>query len=201
MAFTFTTLKTNIADFLNRDDLTAVIPVFIELAEARINRDLRHWQMESRSETTFDERYEDLPDDWVETIRITVDDKFEVTLVSQAKMQELRQHDDSGGRPRHYTFSTGQVEFWPSPDSSYSGSMIYVATIDALSNTNPDAGTNWLLETSPDVYLYGSLLHSAPYLAEDPRIQIWAGLYQEAMTTLNNTSDAAKWSGVGLVMR
>ena len=31
-------LKITIAKFLNRDDLTDMIPTFIELAEARINR-------------------------------------------------------------------------------------------------------------------------------------------------------------------
>ena len=39
---TYTALKTSIADFLNRDDLTSVIPDFIALAEAQINRDVRH---------------------------------------------------------------------------------------------------------------------------------------------------------------
>ena len=50
MALTnYTGLKTSIADFLNRDDLTAVIPDFIALAESQINRDIRHWKMEART--------------------------------------------------------------------------------------------------------------------------------------------------------
>ena len=39
----YTELTASIADTLNRDDLTAVIPDFIKLAEAQLNRDLRHW--------------------------------------------------------------------------------------------------------------------------------------------------------------
>ena len=35
----YETLQTNIAAFLNREDLTDQIPMFIELAEARIRRD------------------------------------------------------------------------------------------------------------------------------------------------------------------
>ena len=50
MALTnYTGLKASIADFLNRDDLTSVIPDFVALAEAQINRDVRHWRMEARS--------------------------------------------------------------------------------------------------------------------------------------------------------
>jgi len=40
-SMTFDELKTNIADWLNRTDLTSVIPTFITLAEARLNRQLR----------------------------------------------------------------------------------------------------------------------------------------------------------------
>ena len=43
---TFDELKASIADFLNRDDLTAVIPDFVKLAETKMNRELRHWRME-----------------------------------------------------------------------------------------------------------------------------------------------------------
>ena len=45
---TYAELKASIADFLNRDDLTSVIPDFITLAEADMNRGLRHWRQEKR---------------------------------------------------------------------------------------------------------------------------------------------------------
>ena len=49
MAITnYTNLQTTIADFLNRDDLSAVIPTFIQLCEANINRNVRHCKMETR---------------------------------------------------------------------------------------------------------------------------------------------------------
>ena len=41
----YSTLKSAIADWLLRDDLTAVIPSFISLAEADISRKMRHWQV------------------------------------------------------------------------------------------------------------------------------------------------------------
>ena len=37
----FTNLKTAIANYLNRDDLTSYIADFISLAESRINNELR----------------------------------------------------------------------------------------------------------------------------------------------------------------
>ena len=46
---TYAELKTNIADFLNRDDLTSVSSTFVSLAEADLNRQIRHWRQEKRS--------------------------------------------------------------------------------------------------------------------------------------------------------
>ena len=48
MAINYTGLKAEIAEFLNRDDLTSIIPTFISLAEAEFQRVIRHWKMEAR---------------------------------------------------------------------------------------------------------------------------------------------------------
>ena len=44
---TYSELQTEIASWLDRSDLTAQIPTFIKLAEARINRTLRVRAMET----------------------------------------------------------------------------------------------------------------------------------------------------------
>ena len=66
MALTnYTELKASIADFLNRDDLTAVIPDFITLAESGMNREVRHWRMETRKTAVLDTQYTALPTDFL----------------------------------------------------------------------------------------------------------------------------------------
>ena len=50
---TYDELKTSVADFLNRDDLTSVIPDFITMAEADLNRNVRHWRMEGAQTQTL----------------------------------------------------------------------------------------------------------------------------------------------------
>lgn len=199
MALTFDTLKTQIADFLNRDDLTSQIPTFILLAEAAINRDLRHWQMEARTSTTIDARYEDLPTDFLEFRRVTIEGKRQLDLLSQAKMLELREiNNNTGGRPQYYSVTGGQIEVYPSPDASYDAEFLYFQRIPELSDSQT---TNWLLTDSPDVYLYGALMHSAPYLQEDPRLAVWVGLYNGAMQRLNESSSSGLYGGSGLTMR
>ena len=64
---TYSELKTAVANWLNRDDLTSNIPEFIALAEAAINDQVRHWRMEKRAETTLDAQFIGPPSDWLET--------------------------------------------------------------------------------------------------------------------------------------
>ena len=46
---TFSGLKSSIADWINRDDLTSVVPSFIVLAEATFNRTIRTRDMVQRA--------------------------------------------------------------------------------------------------------------------------------------------------------
>lgn len=197
---TFAELKSAIGDWLNRDDLTAVIPSFISLAEARINRDLRHYDMETRSTANLTGRYLALPSDWIETVRVhlTATGQPDLELISQNDMAQKRGNsEDTAGRPRFYAVTAGQLEVYPTPDETYEVEIVYVARVAALSDSNPG---NWLLSKYPDVYLYGALVHSAPYLVDDQRAQTWAALYQSAIDAANAESRAAKHSGTGLRM-
>jgi hypothetical protein len=202
MALTnYSELKSSIADFLNRDDLTAVIPTFISLAEAQFARDLRHYQMENRATGTIDSQYMTKPGDWLETIRInitTANTRPLDLLSSQAMVDKRANYLDLTGIPRYYRHSENQFEFFPSPDDSYGVELLYYQRVPALSDSNT---TNWLLTEAPDAYLYGSLVHSAPYLSEDQRTAIWAQLFGAALQRLNQSSDEAVYSGSGLVMR
>ena len=199
---TFTALKASVADFLNRDDLTAVIPDFISLAEAQINRDVRHWKMEARSSGQQDpsDEYMQIPADWVETIRLhlTGSGTSVVNLISRDAMADKRQGDnDTSGTPMYYTHADGQFQLYPTPNATTDFELHYYQKIPSLIS-NAD---NWLLLDSPDVYLYGALLHSAPYLAEDERVAIWAQMYSASVARLNEASELARYSGSGLKLK
>lgn len=198
----YSELKTAIADFLNRDDLTSAVPTFITLAESSIQRRIRHWRQEKRSTITLDAQYEALPTDFLEAIRfyVTSNGTNPLEPISQADMLDRKQlAQDTSGRPRFYAMTAGQFELYPVPDGSYDAEIYYYSRIPALSDAAP---TNWLLEYFPDVLLYGALVHSAPYLKEDARIQIWSALYQEAVDSINVSSQQAKFgSGQRLKIR
>ena len=204
MAITnYTTLQSAIADFLNRDDLTAVIPTFIQLAEAQMQREVRHWKMEARvsGQQSGGDEYMQIPADWLETIRmhITGSGTSAITMTSRAAMADIRakNEDVSTVLPYYYCHADSQFQLYPTPAEDTDIELLYYQKIpDLASNT-----TNWLLSDAPDVYLYGSLLHSAPYLAEDARVAVWAQMYSAAVQNVNSASEKARYSGSGMTLK
>lgn len=194
---TYDELKTSVADFLNRDDITATIPTFISLAEANMQRKLRHWRMEKRSTAEIDTQYSAIPADFFEVIRfyVTSGDTKPLELISQAELLDRKRKNlNTSGSPSYYAITAGEIEVYPVPDGTYDAELYYYSRIPALSDSNT---SNWVLEYFPDVYLYGALVHSAPYLKDDGRTQIWASLYQEAIDAINAESERSKFGGSG----
>jgi hypothetical protein len=201
MIATYAELQTAIADFLNREDLTSVIPTFIRLAEARMDRDLRHWRQEQRSNADLDAQYSALPPDFLQPIRLQIlaGPSGEVAPISTAQMLQLRgDRADLVGRPTNYAITGGSIELYPTPDDTYASSLVYYGRTPALSVSNT---TNWLLTEAPDAYLYGSLVHAAPYLKDDARLAVWESMFKLSLDTLNSSSEDAKYGGSGLKMR
>lgn len=188
---TYAELKTAIADWLNRDDLTATIPNFISLAEAQFNRTIRHRKMVTRSNATLDTPYFAVPADWLQNIRFQLNTNPTTPLlfVTPEQASEERLTYSASGQPLFYTMVGQQFQVVPSPDTSYDSELLYYAKIPALSDS---VTTNWLLTESPDIYLYGALVQSAPYLKEDERIGVWAGLYQQLFSDMMLADERAR---------
>ena len=200
---TYTELKSAVADFLNRDDLDSVIPTFITLAEADINRSVRHWRMEERSsgQQSGGDQYMQIPADWVETIRMHVvgNGTSPINLASIATIADKRaRKEDEAGVPTLYAHVRGEFELYPTPVEDTDIELVYYKKLDALGD---DQASNWLLSEAPDVYLYGTLLHSAPYLADDARVAVWAQMYSAAVSNLIDSGEKAQYSGSGLKLK
>jgi hypothetical protein len=188
----FGTLKSTIADFLNRDDLASVVPAFVQLAEAQFRGDIRDYRQITKAAITLNAQYVNLPADWLETIRVKTDNRV-VQQISLDDMADRRtQADDATGEVVYFAHLGSQIELYPTPGSSETGEITYFATITALS---ADGDTNWLLTAAPDVYLYGSLMQSAPYLKDDARVAVWGGLYAEAVARLERENAKARFGG------
>lgn len=172
---TYSELKTAIANFLARDDLTAQIPNFIQLAEARMSRELETRSQEKRSTATLTsgDEYIALPTDLreVRQVKLNTDPVTNLTYYSPVALDQ--EYPSAGtGRPRGFSIVGGEMKLRPIPDSGYTAEIIYIGGLTALSDSNT---TNNVLTRSPDAYLYGALAEAYAYLLDETR----AGQYMQ----------------------
>jgi hypothetical protein len=191
----FTELKTDIANWLDRDDLTTQIPSFIKLAEARISRELKIRAMETRStaSTTAGVRMLRLPTGYLEmrNIQLNTTPITALEYLSPEMMDRLW-GGSTTGRPKTYSLIGDEMLLGPTPDSVMTVEMAYYKKFDALSGSVAD---NWLLTNAPDIYLYASLLEAAPYIQDAENLQVWHRFYKEGIERLQLADDRDRYSG------
>ena len=198
---TYAELRTSIGDWLNRSDLSATIPDLISLAEAQIERTLRTRQMIVRANASFDQQYGALPADFLEAKSLKLTNTNPPTPLQFMTIDALDQQSSTytaSGKPKFFGVVGNQLRIQPTPDGTYTTELTYFAKLTKLSNS---VTTNWLLASSPDIYLYGALLQAAPYLQDDARIQTWATLYERALNDLRTADDRGASSGGVLLTR
>jgi hypothetical protein len=198
---TYNELKSSVADWLNRTDLTAVVPDFISLAEAQIERTLRTRQMIVRATASIDTEYSAVPADFLETKSIKLNTS-PVTALAFESIDSLDQLKATAyiaaGKPQYFGIVGGQIRVLPVPDSTYTAELTYYAKLTKLSST---VATNWLLAQAPDVYLYGALMQAAPYLKDDARITVWSSIYMKGLEDLQVADDRSATSGGAIMAR
>ncbi len=192
---TFATLASAATEWLARDQdavLIARIPDFMTLFEAKINRTLFVPKMETRSTALVDlgssePEFISLPSDFQTMRRIrlsSVAGKPPLSFYSGSQIDSARAcRLNVACQPTHYAITGTELELYPTPNQAYTLEMVYRANIPALTASNT---TNWLLTKAPDLYLYGVLLESAPYIKEDGRLQTWGAGFATALGDLNN---------------
>ena len=196
----YSSLQTTIANYLARTDLTAQIPDFIRLAETRIRRELRIRQMmkSATTPTTGGDATVALPPDFLEVRDLTIQSN-PVRVISYVSPSVFSRNTRSteSGVPIDYTILATEFRFAPIPDTNYTLEILYYATPDYLSDINT---SNVFLAVCPDLILYGALIEAEPYLMNDARLQVWAGMYQKGVDALTTSDEQAQYSGVPLAM-
>lgn len=199
---TYSELQTAIADYLNRTDLTSVIPNFISLAEAKMNRELRTRDMMVRATATSSNEFVAVPADFLENYSLELDmDNLSarpaLDYVGPLEAKDIKASQLTGN-VRYYTIIDGAFELLPAPQSNIDLILTYYQKIPSLSVTQT---TNWLLTKSPDLYLYSSLLEAMPYLKDEQRIAVWSAARGQVLDAMNQESERAMRPTTQLVAR
>lgn len=200
----FSDLKTSVANWLDRSDLTDQIPDFITLAESRISRTLRVHEMEERSQMTTiaDKDHYGLPEDWLQARHIKVvegrggvDRDLEYKTPEAFDIQMARLYGASTGEPRFYTVLGNEIRYGPSPSAGKTIEILYYAKPTTLSNTNT---SNTILNNYPDIYLYAAVLEGKIYIEDNDGVMKYGKLYDQAVQNAEDSDARNQHSGGAL---
>lgn len=179
---TYAQLQAAAANWLVRADLTARIPDFIALAEARLNRVLRTRLAEAEVSlaTTLGARRVALPAGFTEPLRLWIErngERIELPFIEASLMgaSSLR------GEPGAWTVDGADVAFDRPCDQAYA-LVLRMLRAFALSDAAP---TNSLLADAPDVYLFAVLSEAGPFLRDAELATTYEGKLGRAIEELN----------------
>tara|TARA_Y100000310_G_scaffold329437_1_gene399279 strand:- start:4644 stop:5282 length:639 start_codon:yes stop_codon:yes gene_type:complete len=192
----FSELKTAVANWLADDSLTDRIPEFIAFAEDAMFLDKRLFlnrNLETSTDLTVNAATVATPSGFLAARRLYIDGdpKRRLDYVTPDRFHTMYASSTTD-RPEVFTVEGTNFLFAPTPDSSYTGKLLYYAKPSALS---ADADTNWIFTTARGLYLYGALLQAAPYLKDQSDITVWAVFYDQLMDMLEKADQRFKHSG------
>lgn len=186
---TYGGLQTAIGDLITRPDMVAdgTVAGWITLCEATLRRELRRAVSIQSFTFTSGTTSKALPGTVAEIRSIApavsvsrprggkplIKKTWEDFLGLQASCQ-------TGVKAIYYTVFKNTVYVTPAPSDD--NLDFTITTYDALVPVSTD--TTLLLE-APDMYLYGALAHSAPYLEHDERFQMWVSIFKDAVDGMN----------------
>ena len=178
---TYNDLKTSIAAYLQRSDLTAIIPDFITLAESDINSDIADLQAAQShlSVTTTANNpivsttsMYALRDAWCNGEPLHIGLPSSMTTTSASK-----------GAPEAIAISgASAIRVHPIPDAAYTIDLLHIPLLSIATELN------WVFKQSPSAYLYGSLLHASAYIEDISKLSAWQAGYEVAISRLRNTN-------------
>ena len=196
---TYDELKTSIANWADRDDLTNFIPDFIALTEARFNRALRLRSMEQKqvAMTVGGQSNYALPVNYLQMREFRLNNNPTVSL-TYVSPEIFEAWNLGSGIPKFYTIIANEIRIGPTPAGVYEMEMLFWRKFPNLS---PTVASNWMLLNAPDVYLYGALLELEPFIQNDARIAVWNAGYSKAIEDIQLQDDKDRHSGSALTVQ
>jgi hypothetical protein len=180
---TYSELKTTIAAWAHRTDLTSVLADFVTLAESRINRLglFNEMEQESTLTATISSRDIALPSGFIEPKGLWLTTYGDRIPIHFLPVEQMPVYDDSG-QPDYWTIDGSNIAFDRPANAAYTYVLRYTGKF-TLSDASP---TNWLLTNHPDVYLYAALMESAVYIRDSEQLAIWKGAFDIALQEVND---------------
>lgn len=180
-------LQTAIAAYTKRGDTATMLPIWLGLAEDRINRDLRVMDMVTIvNPYVVSAEFQTVPSDFVGIKRIRLLDSPAWDLEFLQPDQMAKRVSENNGVQAPYLTSYGIEggKFWfnPVPGQSWNCELAYYAQIPTLATAN----TNWLLTQRSDIYLFAILREAYDFYEDDAQLQKYDQRLTDAIRNANS---------------
>lgn len=181
----YTTLLTAISDELARSDLTSFLPNFVQMWEEDFLREPKNFGrwMEANLSSAISSSVVAVPAAYLAMKYAYVNGSPSSRLdrVSLNQLYGRYPRGSDTGLPVWYARDNTNFVFGPAPDSTYTIKGTYWAKPTLLRSFAADAAAHYLIVNAPDLCLYGSLMHSAPFLRNDSRLEMWGIVYAKCL--------------------
>ena len=195
MAFTYTTLKQTIQDYLETTETTFVsnLPNIITQAEERILKEvqLSDFRKNVTGSLSADNEYLSTPTDYLAIYSLAVDNSgYEYLLNKDVNfIREAYPVSTVTGVPKYYAlFNESTIIVAPTPSSSFDVELHYFYRPESI--TVAASGTSWLGDNAENALLYGSLVESYTFLKGDADLlQLYMSQYADAVSRLKTLGE------------
>jgi hypothetical protein len=190
--------KSYLARFVWRNGDTvfeADLDNMIDMAHARLNRDLRIQRMIVTAQAPLTADTLVLPADYNEMRTITSDSPpAPMQYVSPYERERIKLANASTFQPI-YTIAGNAIFFVgpmaPTDNPPRTVTMTYFAKVPDFATTN----SSWLADEYLDLYTYAVLRHTPAYLKDDERVVLWKNEYDETLASVVNAEAGRRFAG------
>ncbi|OOZ38341.1 phage adaptor protein [Solemya elarraichensis gill symbiont] len=187
---TYAELKTALADWSHRSDLTTKMGDFIVLAESRFNDALRIKAMNALEDLTavLGSRFISFPTGMKKLNGLSLVSGTEWTPLIQLSASALdKEISDTQGEPVYYAI-TNKIEF----DCQSNNAYTVTARVFTENGLSDSVTTNDLLAEYPNIYLFSSLVELFDYIGDETQSAKYNGKRNEAVKLANLNAHRSK---------
>lgn len=193
----YNAIVSHVAEKLDRDDLTDMIPVYINTALRTLEKtyDFRYMRTRNHSASPDSEGRLTLPVRYKNTdfLFVTINgQKFGPLIKEDLKDAEMQFKNVSEGISQVFSSDSTYLYLLPTPYTGAVCDWAYHQYSAEMGSTNL---TNWVGDTAPEVLIYGACLEAMPDLVEDVRMALWEHKYDKAVNAITAVEHKERFSG------
>ena len=189
--YDYATLISAAADSLDRTDLTAKYPRYIQLTEAYLRRQLRTLDMETTVILTVSTEDSPLPADMLSMRALHIEGTTDTPLIGMSpSAMALEFSGATAQTPTAYARIGNTLRLAPPPATAVNLELLYIAKFTPLSATTV---SNWLLADYPDIYFYGVLAQACADIADSAGVQTYGQLFADSVNALKDARARDRW--------